>query len=87
MPTKLEARASRHDGEIAAIRKFIVTGTRLPVKSDQNLLRLEGQQEAMREDLRKLAAAQRETATAQRETDRQLKALIRALDRGRNGHT
>lgn len=80
MPTKLEARVSRHDREIAAIRKLIVTGMEILVKSDQNLLRLEGAQVAMREDLRQLAAAQRET-------DRQLKGLIRALERGRNGHT
>lgn len=80
MPSKLEARVSRHDREIAAIRKLIVTGMKMLVKSDRNLLRLEGAQIAMRDDMRELAAAQRET-------DRQLKGLIRALERGRNGHS
>jgi len=51
----LEARVSRHDREIAAIRKLIVTGMKILVQSEKNLFRLEGMQEEMRKDLRELA--------------------------------
>ena len=71
----LKERVDRHDREIAAIRKLIQTGMRMLVKFDQNMLRIEGQQEEMRKDLRALAAAQRET-------DRQLQALIRSWRTG-----
>ena len=71
MPS-LKERVDRHDREIAAIRKLIQTGMRMLVKFDQNMLRLEGQQDELRRDLRQLA-------TSQRETDRQLQALIRSF--------
>lgn len=78
MPT-LKERVDRHDREIAAIRKLIQTGMKMLVKFDQNLLRLEGDQMALRKEMRELAAAQRET-------DRQLKEFIRSLRGGGNGH-
>jgi hypothetical protein len=89
--TKLEARVSEHDRQIAAIRKLILQGMKMinslaasqaasQRKFDAGLLRLEGQQEAFRQDLRELAAAQRQTEI-------QLKAFIRSMERGRNGHS
>ena len=61
----LKERVDRHDREIAAIRKLLLTGMKMLAKHDKNLLRLE---------------------ESQRETDRQLQALIRSL-RGSNGHS
>jgi hypothetical protein len=85
--TKLETRVSEHDRQIAAIRKLILQGMKminslsaLQRKTEAGLLRLEGQQEATRQDLRELAASQRKT-------DAQLQAFIRSLERGRNGHS
>jgi hypothetical protein len=71
-------RVDRHDREIAAIRKLIHTGMKMLVKFDQNLLRLEGEQIALRREFRELHASQRET-------DRQLQAFLRSLRRGGNG--
>ncbi len=85
--TKLEARVSEHDRQIAAIRKLILQGMKminsmsaLQRKTEAGLLRLEGQQEATRQDLRELAASQRKT-------DAQLQSFIRSMERGRNGHS
>jgi hypothetical protein len=78
--TKLEARVSEHDRQIAAIRKLILQGMKMINSVNAGLLRLEGQEEATRRDLRELAAAQRETGV-------QLKAFIRSMERGRNGHS
>jgi len=50
---------ARHDREIAAIRKLILTGMKM---------------------INALTASQRET-------DKQLQALIRSMQRGSNGHT
>jgi hypothetical protein len=87
MSTKLEARVSQHDREIAAIRKLILQGMKTisviaasQRKFDAGLLRLEGHQEASRKDIRDLAAAQQKT-------DAQLKAFMQSLARGSNGHS
>ena len=69
----LKERVDRHDREIAAIRKLIHAGMKMIVKSEE-------ERRAMRAELRELAASQRET-------DRQLQALIRSLRGGGNGHT
>jgi hypothetical protein len=68
----LQERVDRHDREIAANRKLVHAGMKMLVKSEE-------EHRAMRVELRQLAAAQRET-------DRQLQALIRTL-RGGNGHS
>jgi hypothetical protein len=70
--TKLEERVSKHDREIAAIRKLILTGMKMI-----NQLAVE-----QRETARQL----RETDRQQRATARQLEAFIRSLRRGSNGH-
>ena len=82
----LKERIDRHDREIAAIRKLIHVGIKMLVKSDQNLLRLEGDQMVHRREmgeLRKgmgeLRKEMRELAASQRETDKQLQGLIRSL--------
>jgi Xaa-Pro aminopeptidase len=62
----LKARVDKHDREIAAIRKLIHTGMKMLVKLEEEV---------------------RELAASQRETDRQLQAFIRSLRRGSNGHT
>jgi chemotaxis protein histidine kinase CheA len=77
--TKLEERVSKHDREIAAIRKLILTGMKM-------LNQLAGENVETRKQLRELAVEQRETARQLRETDRQLQAFIRSLRRGTNGH-
>jgi signal transduction histidine kinase len=61
----LKERVDRHDREIAAIRKLILTGMKLFVK-------LEREHIAFRNEMRELAAAQRETA-------QELRAFIRSL--------
>ena len=70
---------TKHDREIAAIRKLLFTGMKM----------LNGVIESQREskaELRELRASQRETDRRQRETDRQLQILVRSLQRGGNGH-
>jgi Xaa-Pro aminopeptidase len=62
----LKERVDKHDREIAAIRKLIHTGMKMLVKLEEEV---------------------RELAASQRETDRQLQAFIRSLRRGSNGHT
>jgi len=63
---------SKHDREIAAIRKLVLTGMKMLVK-------LETSQ-------REFQVAQRELQASQRETDKELKILIRSLRGGTNGH-
>ena len=67
----VEERLSQHDKEIAAIRKLVLTGMKM-------FVRLEGQQVAFREDMRKLAATQRVT-------EQKLQGLIQSLTRSGNG--
>jgi len=85
LPTKLEARVSKHDREIAATRKLIVQGMKMinavsanQRKHDENLLRMEGQMEVVRKEMRELAASQRRTETM-------LQNFIRSMERGNNG--
>jgi len=63
---------SKHDREIAAIRKLIFTGMKM----------LNSLMESERESKAEL----RELRASQRETDRQLQLLVRSLQRGGNGH-
>lgn len=63
----------RHDREIAAIRKLVLTGMKM----------LNG----LIESQRRLEASHRRLEASQRETDRQLQILIRSLQRGGNGHS
>jgi hypothetical protein len=89
----LKERVDRHDREIAAIRKLILTGMRMIQRANERMdrrdLRVDGELETIRKDIRELATMRkdiRELAAAQRETDRMLKSLIRSLERGGNGH-
>jgi len=82
----LNERVDEHDREIAAIRKLLLTGAKMLVKSDQNMLRLEGLQMALKEEQIALRKELRELAASHRETERELKGLIRSL-RGGNGHS
>jgi septal ring factor EnvC (AmiA/AmiB activator) len=70
---------AKHDREIAAIRKLLLTGMKMLTHTNERLDRLTDQVE-------RLAAAQRETDKQVRETNRQLQALIGSLRRGNNGH-
>jgi len=85
MAQTLAQRVSQHDREIGAIRKLLLAGMKMLNRVDQQLDRLAGEQEAMRKDLRELAAIQRQTAAEGRETRRDLQRLIRSLARGGNG--
>ena len=78
-------RIDRHDREIAAIRKVIHAGMKMLVKSDQNLLRLEGDQMVLRQEGIALRKELRELVAAQRETSKELQSFIRSL-RSTNGH-
>jgi septal ring factor EnvC (AmiA/AmiB activator) len=73
MPSKLEERVTRHDREIAAIRKLILTGMKMLDRTDRQIDAIVG-------SIDRLSAAQRET-------DRMLKSLIASLGRGTNGHS
>jgi predicted nucleic acid-binding Zn-ribbon protein len=75
----LKQRVDRHDREIAAIRKLIVTGMKLFVKMEEQQVVLREEHILFRKELRELAAQQRATA-------RELEAFIRSLRRGTNGH-
>jgi peptidoglycan hydrolase CwlO-like protein len=79
MPTKLEARVDKHDREIAAIRKLVLTGMKMLVRLEASQLRLEAAQEETDKMIRNLKASQMET-------DRMLKNLISSLGRGGNGN-
>jgi formyltetrahydrofolate synthetase len=86
----IEARVSRHDREIAAIRKLILQGMKMIAATqkaqqqmqkqmDQQWERLAAEHAQTQYELRKLAAAQQAT-------ERRLNGFIAALERGRNGH-
>jgi spore coat polysaccharide biosynthesis protein SpsF (cytidylyltransferase family) len=72
-PTNTEERLDKHDRQIAAIRELIHEGMRLVIDT--------------RKDFRVIAAMQKATAAAQKNTDASLKALIESLGGGGNGHT
>jgi len=69
----LKQRVDRHDREIAAIRKLILTGMKMIVANEKQI----------RENGRQI----HELQAQQRETSRELQAFIRSLRRGGNGHT
>jgi hypothetical protein len=73
MASTLAARVAQHDREIAAIRKLMLAGMKMLAKHDQNFLRIEAEQLALRKD--------------QRRTEKTLERFIRSMERGRNGHT
>jgi hypothetical protein len=79
----VEARVDKHDREIAAIEKLILTGMKMIVERDKrwdrHYLKMEGELAAFRRDMRELAAAQKVT-------EKKLQGLIDALARGTNGH-
>jgi hypothetical protein len=80
MPSKLEARVTEHDRQIAAIRKLILAGMKM-INESQSLAR--ESQALARENQAQIKAL----AAAQHETDRMLKGLIRSRERGRHGHS
>ena len=69
----IKERVDRHDREIAAIRKLILTGMKMINRNAE-------QGAATRKELRDLAAAQKET-------EKSLKALMDTMRRGSNGHS
>jgi hypothetical protein len=62
-----------HDRQIAAIRKILQAGMRMLAKSQE-------EHQAIRKELRELAAMQKKT-------EANLQALIDTLKRGGNGHS
>jgi hypothetical protein len=69
---------SKHDREIAAIRKLILTGMKMLTRADGHIV-------ALADDMRKLSEDMRKLAAAQRKTEERLQGLMRSLERGRNG--
>jgi len=69
----LSERVSQHDREIAAIRKLVLTGMKMLIRSQQRMDRLEANLDRLEK--------------AQRRTDATLDRFIRSLERGSgNGH-
>jgi len=73
----LKERVERHDREIAAIRKLIQAGMKMLVKSDENLLRLEGDQFALRREQSAFRQELREQQIAIRQELREQQIAIR----------
>ena len=73
MAATVKERVDKHDKQIASIRGLLEQGMQLVVKT--------------RKDIRKLAAMQMETATAQKRTEESLKAFIDQMRGGGNGHS
>jgi hypothetical protein len=88
MPSKLEARVARHDKQIAAMQKLILTGMkmlghdRIQIKEIRALVHDNARQ--IQDNARQIQALSRET----RENARILKDLMRSLGRRdqTNGH-
>jgi hypothetical protein len=80
MPSKLEARVTEHDRQIAAIRKLILVGMKM-------INEAQAQAKENRALARENQVQIKALAVSQRETDRMLKGLIQSLERGRNGHS
>jgi hypothetical protein len=73
MPSKLEARVTQHDREIAAIRKLILQGMKMLVENGTQI--------------KALAAAQRYTDKKLDALAKTVDRFIRSLERsGSNGH-
>lgn len=66
-------RIDRHDREIAAIRKLMMTGTKMLVRSEKRI--------------DNLTAAVDRLERSQEKTDAALKDFIRSLKGGSNGHS
>jgi hypothetical protein len=81
MPQKptTQERLSRHDREIAAIRKLILTGMKM-------IANLAAGQRELQASQRELQASQRKTDEQLRKTDGQLQDFIRSLRQATNGH-
>jgi len=75
---ELEARVSKHDREIEAIRQLIKTGMRLIVRIEHGQLENSHQ-------IAELRASQQETNRQLQDTDRKIQNLLKAIERGRNG--
>jgi hypothetical protein len=78
--SKLVARVTEHDRQIAAIRKLILVGMKM-------INEAQAQAKENRALARKNQVQIKALAASQRETDRMLKGLIQSLERGRNGHS
>jgi len=79
MASKIEERVSKHDREIAAIRKLILTGMRMIVKNDQrheqHFLRMEGAQFELRQEQIALRAELRALSSEVRALTVDMRAL------------
>ena len=73
-------RLDRHDRQIAAILKLVHRGMKM-------FVRLEEIQMETRKELRELAAAQKQMAAAQKQTEKKLQALIDSMRGAGNGHS
>jgi len=73
MPTKLEARVSQHDREIAAIRKLILTGMKM----------LTG----IQVENKKIQAAQRKTEQTVDRLSATVDRFIKSMEGVGNGHS
>jgi hypothetical protein len=82
MAERVGIRLNRLDRQVAAMQKFILTRMKMPVrnyrKHQRISLRMKKAQIAVREELRLLAAEQRQTTKT-------LERFIRSMERGRNG--
>ena len=73
-------RLDKHDKQIASIRDLVKEGIKMVLEIRRLTLET-------RKDMRKLAAMQLTTESAQKRTEESLRALIDSLRGGGNGHT
>jgi hypothetical protein len=73
-------RLDKHDKRIASIRELLKEGIKMVVEIRHLTLET-------RKDMRKLAAMQLTTETAQKRTEASLRAFIESMRGGGNGHT
>jgi hypothetical protein len=80
MASKVEIHLTKHDRQISAMQKLILTGMRMLSKHDENFRRMEEEGIALRREMRLLS-------TQQLRTEKTLDRFIRSMERGRNGHS
>ena len=75
----LKQRIDQHDREIAAIRKLMMTGMKMLVRSEKRI-------DSLNNAIDRLERSQLKTDAQLLKTDAQLQSFIRSLKGGGNGH-
>ncbi|PYR98897.1 MAG: hypothetical protein DMG15_08580 [Acidobacteria bacterium] len=83
---RVAAMEKRLDRRMDAITKLLQQGMHILVKNQSEIAELRKAQRRTDTKLAELAEAQKELAEEQKETQRTLRAFIKSLRNGRNGH-